>query len=79
MLRRNSSSLLEIYTPSIDMEDQEPRRASGSFIKRMKKMLLRHSHSTSSLTSLDTYTYVDQNSRMLHHSHGVDGSIIDMF
>jgi hypothetical protein len=77
MLRRasGSSSLLQIYTFS---QDEEPRKPPSSFIKRVKSFIMRHTFSSSS-GSMDIYTYVDQNSRMMHHSHGMDGFIIDMF
>lgn len=80
LLSKSASSpdFLDVHTSSTDSDEGDRRKRRGSFLRKVRSMiLLSGQHSTGD--EQEIYTYVCQRSRMLHRSHGADGSIIDMF
>jgi hypothetical protein len=71
--------LLHVYTSTFDTGNGERGSIKRrTFFQRLKSLILRNTKAVS-LDNMDVYTYVCQHSRMMHHSHGADSSIIDMF
>jgi hypothetical protein len=71
--------LTQLSSFSMDPDGCGEHKSKGqSVVGKLKSlMMLRRSKSTGDL--LATYTYICTASRMMHHSHGMDASIIDRF
>ena len=75
-----SSDDLNVFAiQASEAESEKPRPRRRSFLQLAKRLFFKNREARGAEASSVDYTYVCQMSRMLHHSHGKDASIIDMF
>jgi hypothetical protein len=75
---KSRAPLLKVYESSVELNTGSQGHKHQSILERAKVFLLgKTSHAPAE--SLGNYTYVCKASRMMHHSYGMDGNIVDMF
>ncbi len=78
-----SESTDDGYSPEVvyaSSTESEKRRSSRKLWAGLKKWILKSSGMRPSVkVQSTTYTYVDEDSRMMHYSHGFDSNIMYMF